>query len=92
MFLMLDKSQDGVLSVEEIRDGLDTLLGKLSCDKKEYMELIKRMDQDGNGVIDYAEFITAAIDKVAVLNQDNLRLAFEMFDKDNSGMITIDEL
>jgi Ca2+-binding EF-hand superfamily protein len=27
------------------------------------------MDKDGNGVIDYQEFITAAIDKVALLNR-----------------------
>ena len=50
------------------------------------------MDKDGNGVIDYTEFITAAIDKVAVLNKKNLTSAFQVIDADNSGMITIDEL
>lgn len=50
------------------------------------------MDKDGNGVIDYQEFITAAIDKAALLNQDNLTSAFKLLDRDNSGMITIDEL
>lgn len=50
------------------------------------------MDKDGNGVIDYTEFITAAINKVAVLNQKNLISAFQIIDTDNSGMITIDEL
>ena len=50
------------------------------------------MDKDGNGVIDYTEFITAAIDKATILNKENLRAAFELLDTDNSGMITIDEL
>ena len=50
------------------------------------------LDRDGNGVIDYEEFITAAIDKVAVLNMENLKAAFKIIDKDNSGVITIDEL
>lgn len=27
------------------------------------------LDKDGNGVIDYQEFITAAIDKAALLNK-----------------------
>ena len=50
------------------------------------------MDQDGNGVVDYTEFITAAIDKVAILNKKNLISAFQSMDLDNNGSITIDEL
>ncbi len=50
------------------------------------------MDQDGNGVIDYTEFITAAIDKVALLNKKNLVSAFQLIDTDNNGMITVEEL
>jgi Ca2+-binding EF-hand superfamily protein len=53
---------------------------------------MQAMDKDRNGVIDYTEFITAAIDKVAVLNKKNLISAFQLIDTDNSGMITIDEL
>ena len=58
----------------------------------DYNELMKAMDKDGNGIIDYTEFITAAIDKTAILNKDNLKAAFQMIDTDNSGSITIDEL
>lgn len=38
--------------------------------------MMRSMDSDGNGVIDYTEFITAAIDKVALLNKKNLVAAF----------------
>lgn len=58
----------------------------------EYAEIMKSLDRDGNGFIDYNEYITAAIDKAAMLNKDNLKAAFELLDTDNSGMITIDEL
>lgn len=34
------------------------------------------MDKDGNGVIDYTEFITAAIDKATLINKKNLVSAF----------------
>lgn len=54
--------------------------------------MMRAMDSDGNGVIDYTEFITAAIDKVALLNKKNLVSAFQLIDLDNSGTITIDEL
>lgn len=50
------------------------------------------MDKDGNGSIDYTEFITAAIDKAAVLNKKNLTAAFQVIDTDSSGMITVEEL
>lgn len=43
-------------------------------------------------MIDYTEFITGAINKAALLNIENLKIAFKMIDTDNSGMITIDEL
>lgn len=48
----------------------------LKNSKIDYQDLMKSMDQDGNGVIDYTEFITAAIDKVAILNKKNLVAAF----------------
>ena len=41
-----------------------------------YQELMQTIDKDGNGVIDYTEFITAAIDKAALLNMKNLISAF----------------
>ena len=53
---------------------------------------MRSMDKDGNGVIDYTEFITAAIDKAAMLSKKNLISAFQLLDLDNSGMITVDEL
>ena len=59
---------------------------------KEYAELMASMDKDGNGFIDYTEFITAAINKASILNKENLTAAFQLLDIDNSGMITIDEL
>ena len=42
----------------------------------DYQSLMASLDKDGNGVIDYQEFITAAIDKVALLNKKNLISAF----------------
>lgn len=41
---------------------------------------MKSLDKDGNGYIDYTEFITAAIDKVAFLNREKLKEAFQILD------------
>lgn len=47
---------------------------------------------DGSGAVDYSEWCAATIDKREVLNNKNLRIAFDMFDKDKSGTITADEV
>ena len=50
------------------------------------------LDKNGDGVVSYDEFIAAAIDKVALLNQKNIKSAFELIDTDNSGFLTVEEL
>ena len=72
LFIQLDKSKDGTLSLDEIRDGMDLVLGKLPGTKAKYDDLMKSLDKDGNGVIDYTEFITGAIDKSVMLSKKNL--------------------
>jgi calcium-dependent protein kinase len=72
MFLLLDTSKDGILSVQEIKQGLDSVLGQLKGNAEDYRQLVSALDRDGNGVIDYQEFITASIDKMALVNQENL--------------------
>ena len=49
-------------------------------------------DLDGDGKIDYAEFIQAAIDHKHLLNKQNLEIAFNMFDLNHDGQISISEL
>lgn len=42
-------------------------------------------DVDGNGTIDYIEFITATMHMNRMEKEDHLYKAFEYFDKDRSG-------
>ena len=80
------------MSLDEIKVGMEQIFGEMKGNAKEYNELMASMDKDGNGFIDYTEFITAAINKATILNKDNLLTAFKLLDTDNSGMITVDEL
>lgn len=68
LFLKLDTSKDGTLSIDEVTAGIDQIRSKLKSTKIDYDDIMYTMDKDGNGVIDYTEFITAAINKVAILN------------------------
>lgn len=54
--------------------------------------MLKACDENGDGKIDYSEFIGAAYNKQLLLSSHNLRAAFDMLDTDGSGGITKEEL
>ncbi|CAN1348799.1 Calcium-dependent protein kinase 20 [Linum perenne] len=51
-----------------------------------------RGDVDGDGYLDYGEFVTMAVHLRKIGNDDHLRKAFEFFDENKSGYIEIEEL
>lgn len=87
LFMALDKNGDGILSMEEISEGL-----KGRADQKEMLEIMQSMDTDGSGFVDYNEFAAAALGEEVYLNSDKLLQAFNMFDKDKSGKIDANEI
>ncbi len=46
----------------------------------------------GAGTIDYGEFVAGTMSLANLNKRENLLSAFEKFDKDNNGFLTIDEL
>ena len=87
IFLALDKNGDGQLSQEEISKGV-----KSDPKLTDLTSLVKSMDTDGSGSIDYNEFLAAAIGEEVYLNKGKLQQAFNMFDKDKSGTIELKEI
>lgn len=55
-------------------------------------EMFDRIDLDGNGTIDYTEFVMATISEANLVTNERLKQAFKMFDKDNSGALSPDEI
>lgn len=60
--------------------------------EKECKVLIESLDNNHDGVIEYSEFLAAAIDKNTALSDQNLLFAFHHFNIDNSGFITLENL
>ena len=54
--------------------------------------MLKSIDTDGSGKIDYTEFIAATMEKNIYMKEEKLFMAFKMFDIDGSGKISADEL
>jgi len=65
--------------------------GKLISDS-EVNSMFEAVDTDNSGYIDYTEFIVAAINEKQLTSNEKLKAAFQMFDKDRSGMITPNEI
>lgn len=54
--------------------------------------MFKEIDIDGNGTIDYTEFVMATMNEKNILSNEKLEQAFKMFDKDGGGTISPEEI
>jgi len=55
-------------------------------------EIFDHADADGSGEIDFGEWCTATINQQELLSEPNMRAAFRLFDKDDSGTIEAQEI
>ena len=53
---------------------------------------MSNVDADKNDAIEYEEFIAATINLEELLTDENLRIAFNSFDKDGSQELSADEI
>ena len=90
-FILFDTKGDGHLDKEEMIHGLSLVLSKEDA-KKEVDRIMEIIDVDGNGFIEYEEFLRASLDKKKILTTENVKTVFRIFDKDDSGKISPEEL
>ncbi|KAG6691582.1 hypothetical protein I3842_10G070200 [Carya illinoinensis] len=90
MFTNMDTDNSGTITYEELKTGLARTGSRLS--ESEVKQLMEAADVDGNGTIDYIEFISATMHRHRLERDEHLFKAFQYFDKDSSGYITRDEL
>lgn len=90
-FKGLDKNCDGKLSQDELAEAYSSIMKKEDADEQA-RSIIKQVDADNSGYIDYAEFVTACAKKEMLLCQANLENAFKTFDLDDNGKISLDEM
>ncbi|XP_027921809.1 calcium-dependent protein kinase 10-like isoform X2 [Vigna unguiculata] len=90
MFTLMDTDKDGKVTYEELKAGLRKVGSQLA--EPEIKMLMDVADVDGNGVLDYGEFVAVTIHLQRMENDEHFRKAFMFFDKDGSGYIEFGEL
>lgn len=87
-FEALDVDGDGVLTVNELENGLKNV----TAIPLDFTQIVHGMDADGNGVVEYTEFLGATLPKETYLQKDYCLTAFNAFDRDGDGKISQDDL
>ena len=89
IFYKIDLNLDGKLSKYEFEQAFKE--AGIDMSKEQLEKMMKSIDFDGNGFIEYEEFIRIALPKEKLFTEKNLKIAFDMFDLDKNGMISLDE-
>eukprot|EP00168_Porphyra_purpurea_P010484 TRINITY_DN25_c0_g1_i2.p2 TRINITY_DN25_c0_g1~~TRINITY_DN25_c0_g1_i2.p2 ORF type:complete len:152 (-),score=64.87 TRINITY_DN25_c0_g1_i2:53-508(-) len=90
-FALFDKDGDGTITSTELGAVMRSL-GQQPTEAA-LKQMISEVDADGSGTIDFAEFLTLMSRKMkSADSQAEILEAFKVFDKDNSGKISADEL
>lgn len=90
-FKLFDKDQDGFITIDELESVMNSL-GQFPT-KSELKEMIDEVDSDGNGKIDFSEFLTMMARKMKESDVEaEYKDAFAVFDKDGDGFISAQEL
>eukprot|EP00210_Caulerpa_lentillifera_P006070 g5799.t2 len=93
MFQNIDTDHSGTITIDEFKQMLKTK-GSFIPDS-ELNKILSAVDIDGNGVIDYEEFLAATMNLHArslVRDEEQLMKAFKKFDTDGNGSISLEEL
>ena len=90
-FTVFDENGDGVITTKELGNVMKTL-GQ-NPTEAELQHMVREVDVDGNGTIDFSEFLTMMARKMKDTDtEEEIIEAFKVFDKDGNGFISSAEL
>ncbi len=91
VFIIFDESGSGKLTKDQLIKGLNIVLSEEESEK-EVNRLMNIIDVDGNGFIEYEEFLRAGLNKTKIITKENLETSFKLYDINKRGKINAREL
>ncbi|KAG4190542.1 hypothetical protein ERO13_A07G037700v2 [Gossypium hirsutum] len=104
VFATFDKNGDGFITKQELRESLKNI--RVLMTEKEVEDMVVKVDANGDGLIDFDEFCilcqtmdggtdasgTRLKEDDGMNGEEELKEAFDVFDKDKDGLISFEEL
>ena len=93
-FIRLDADNKGTLSRDDIRRISESEFGRKYAAKRkiDWEEVIDECDIDGDGEIDFQDFVAACLDRKALVKTSQIRKAFRIIDADKDGAVSLGDL
>ena len=91
MFRLFNVNDDGKLSKKELYNALIEHFDQKEIDQS-IDDIFLLLDGANRGFIEYEEFLRATIDPKIILSDENLVYAFNFFDRDNTGRISVEKI
>ena len=91
MFFELNTTNDGRLTKQQLLTGFKMIMKNDEAHKL-VSQIMTKVDSDGNGFIEFEEFVCACLDKHKLLTNHNIHSAFNVFDTNNFGKIRINNI
>ena len=96
VFNEFDKNKDGLLTFEEIDHAFTRYCTNKGLQnftqKNKLIQILDEIDTEKTGHISYEQFLRISIDQREILNENNLRSAFEKFDTNKDGKLSKEEI
>ena len=91
VFLSIDKNGDGKISKEDLEVYYRKIMG-MEFPEEDVKEIMKAVDSDESGFIDYSEFIKACLGYKMANDVRLLKMAFKKFDLKGNGKFSLVEI
>ena len=91
IFRLFNINDDGKLTKNELYHGLIKYYNEEDI-RKEINDIYFMLDGADRGFLEFEEFLRACLDKKKLLSDENLLYAFNFFDKDFTGKISVDKI
>ena len=91
VFQELDLNGDGFLTYTEIKAAFDKCFGN-QVSEIAINKIIEEMDNNSDGVISYEEFLRVSVNQKTLLDEKNLKMAFQKFDLNGDGKLSKEEV